>query len=218
MVVRSRLNDVERWQDRARITSLYVRGWTMNAIAIELGLSRDTVSHDLRRVKEEWQKGALFDMNVAKQREMAKIDEIEREAWMAYEKSKAPRDITTTRQRRRGKVNGSVENMQDQTTEANKRTEQRDPNPVFLQIALECSERRSKLQALYPPAEARISTQFTQITEVSYEAAVGDDSRSRLVVIGPSRVLPSGNGHSDEPIPELDEQVDEQVEPELNGA
>lgn len=99
---------VER--DRALIGRLYVKGKTQREIAETLqaayekerpadwpadrpwiSISRQQVAHELAAVREEWRQSAVVDFNLAKGRELARIDALEEAYWEAYERSKQDR-------------------------------------------------------------------------------------------------------------------------------
>src|SRR5215831_17312868 len=104
-----------RWseQDKFRIAerrkivaSLYLRGKFQSEISKEVNVDRCTVSRDLQAIEEEWLKSGVMNLNAAKARELAKLDEIERQAWEAWEKSRKDAEImevTGTAQGGRGK-------------------------------------------------------------------------------------------------------------------
>src|SRR6516164_4206609 len=73
---------------RKKVASLYLQGKFQDEIAKEVKVDRGTVSRDLKAVQEEWLKSGVMDLNAAKARELAKIDEIERQAWVAWEQSR----------------------------------------------------------------------------------------------------------------------------------
>src|SRR5205085_11336695 len=181
--------------DRAVMAEKWARGWTQYAIAQELGLTREQVAYDMRQVFKEWRKSAIIDLNDAKMKQLHRYEVILKETWVAWENSKRPRDITTTRQKRRGLSGTNAEVPMDQTTEAGKRTEQRDPNAAYMQIILDTLDAINKLLGLYAPTETRHSGMVAQITEISYEPAPPSND-ARLVVIGAGDSLKGTNGHA----------------------
>lgn len=130
----------QRESDYERITSLYLRGWRQVDIATELGLSQQQISYDLRTIQERWRKSTAINLDEAKQKELSRIDELEREFWAAWEASKTER--TKARQEKGAK--GVI-------TKASMEKEQRDGNPAFLNGVLSCIDRRCKLLGLDAP-------------------------------------------------------------------
>jgi hypothetical protein len=91
----SRRTDEERERDMVIEARMYVRGRTQNEIRLELNkmypdrpLSAKTIHMDLQGIQRMWQQSTLFDFNAAKAKELARLDEAEREAWDAWERSK----------------------------------------------------------------------------------------------------------------------------------
>ena len=71
-------------RDRRRIADLYLQGWIQADIAAELGISQQTVSNDLKALQVSWLDSSLVDFNAAKSQELAKVDRLEREYWVAW--------------------------------------------------------------------------------------------------------------------------------------
>jgi hypothetical protein len=75
---------------RQMVADLYVQGVSQMAIAERLNTSQATVSADLKQIRREWRESAIRDFDHAQDRELAKIDRLEREAWAAWERSQKP--------------------------------------------------------------------------------------------------------------------------------
>jgi len=185
---RSRL---EILSDRAQITQHFLLGKTETAIAREMNLSLATVHRDLALVKREWQQQALIDMNEWRTKQVSRCELIISEALTAWRESGTPKDVTTTRQKRRGISGGNTDVPLDQSTEASKRTEQRSPNPAYLEKALQAMAQINDILGLNAPVETRHSSVIAQISEIVYEPAPAAND-ARLVVIGGAQ---STNGH-----------------------
>jgi transposase len=82
---RRNASEVER--DRRLIATYYLQGHTQAEIAEEVKLSQATVSRDLKAIQEQWRQASILEINEAKARELAKIDLLEREYWVAWERS-----------------------------------------------------------------------------------------------------------------------------------
>jgi len=177
--------------DRAKIAGMYLRGVSQYTIAGQLGITREMVTYDMAAVREEWRKSAVSDLNQARHQELARIDEIERENWIAWEASKTGKEVTTTRQRRKGLTQTSQSGQQmdvpmEQVNEAGRRTETRDPNPQFMEKIQWCVEMRCKILGLFAPTELRHTGAIATITEVFYEP-LPNSREQRLVVLGGGR-------------------------------
>lgn len=92
----SRRTDEERERDRVLIARMYVRGKTQHEMLLKLNdiyppdrrLTAKAIHLDLKAIQAMWQQSTLFDFNAAKSKELARLDEAEREAWDAWDRSK----------------------------------------------------------------------------------------------------------------------------------
>jgi hypothetical protein len=75
-------------QDRVNIAKWYLQGKTQNEIALKIGVTRQQISYDLKKIMEEWKQERLKDFEERLLAELCKLDLIEAEAWEAWEKSK----------------------------------------------------------------------------------------------------------------------------------
>ena len=80
----------ERLQRRRQVTKLYLRGWTEEAIAEELDVPPGIVARDVSHVREQWHKESERSPRERHERELARIDAFEYEAWLAWEASRQP--------------------------------------------------------------------------------------------------------------------------------
>lgn len=152
----------QREADYERITSLYLRGWRQADIAAELGLTQQQVSYDLRVVQKRWRESTTMDLDEAKQKELSRIDELEREFWAAWESSKAER--TKARQESDGTKDKSGKAV---IKKSSMEKEQRDGNPAFLQGVLSCIDRRCKLLGLDAPEKKELSGTLQAVATVN---------------------------------------------------
>lgn len=133
-------------QDRQQIADWYLQGLTQAIIAERINadlargytLTQQTISNDIRRIQELWQKSALRDFDEMKAQELAKIDRLEREYWRAWERS--CEDAETTRQ----------EGSKDDAGKAGidkivKTAKGQSGDPRFLQGVMTCIDRRCKI-------------------------------------------------------------------------
>ncbi|HEY7159462.1 MAG TPA: helix-turn-helix domain-containing protein [Gemmataceae bacterium] len=123
-------------QRRTTVARLYLQQRTQAEIASAVGVNQGTVSRDLKAIQAEWQQQRLDDFTQAKLRELARIDQLEREYWQAWERSCQDREKT----------------LQEKTTaptgdrlKAGTRSEGRDGNPEFLRGVERCIELRCKI-------------------------------------------------------------------------
>lgn len=132
----------ERLRHQEIIAREYLKGRLQAEIAADLVLSLATVKRDLAKVRQGWLDSALRDFDALKAEQLAKIDAVEAEAWTMWARSCERRVRTSTQEIEASRYPG-----------CNKRTddEQGAGEPRYLQIALQCVERRSKLLGLDAP-------------------------------------------------------------------
>ena len=75
-------------QRRAKVANLYLQGWYQVDIAEKVGVTQQQVSSDLKVLRKEWLASSIRDFDKARDNELFKIDNLEREYWAAWEKSK----------------------------------------------------------------------------------------------------------------------------------
>jgi hypothetical protein len=165
-------------QDRALIAEYHLKGWTQKAISEKLAIPVSTVRYDLNRIEDDWRKSSVFDFDLSKQRNLADINLLEREAWAAWEGSKAPRERTRTRSARRSGPSldpsgrkSSADALQATVSSAEKSTEQRDPDPRYMAVIQWCIDARAKLLGQYAPVGVHVQHGGTirQVSEIVYE-------------------------------------------------
>jgi predicted transcriptional regulator len=80
-------SQVKAEERRLRVASLYIRGKSQVEIAADVGVSQSTVCNDLNEVRRLWKASAMVDFDAKKEEQLAKIDEVEKKAWEAWERS-----------------------------------------------------------------------------------------------------------------------------------
>jgi hypothetical protein len=93
--VLSRRTEEELERDRVILARMYVRGKSQHEMRLELNslypdrpVSSKAISLDLQSIRQAWLQSTLVDFNIAKSKELARLDEMEAEAWSAWERSK----------------------------------------------------------------------------------------------------------------------------------
>ncbi len=131
---------------------MYLQGIGQVAIAEVIGVSQPTVSADLKHLHRQWQKDAARDINEAKARELAKIDQLERTYWQAWIDSREEKETKTQEQ-----VGLAVKDAdEDATTQRVKRSvrkEKRDGDPRYLAGVMTCINKRCQLLGLDAPKD-----------------------------------------------------------------
>jgi hypothetical protein len=126
-------------QLRNKIARLYIRGHSLWDIVQELDLDGSTVARELGEIRQEWVAASNCGRNEARARELIKLDRMESEAWLAWERSQKP----STRDKRVEK-NGEV--VQHETV-----TQSRDGDPRFLAAAQRAIDRRLAIFGFIAP-------------------------------------------------------------------
>ena len=120
---------------RLQVAEMYLNGDNQYDIAAHFGVTQPTISNDLKAIRLQWQAdyAATFDTLVTEQ--LVKIDKMEREAWVAWEASKQPEEVTLLK----GKTAEAKPSYRETTTS------NRDGNPQFLQVVQRCIDMRLKI-------------------------------------------------------------------------
>lgn len=164
------------------IAQLYKRGFTIRAIKAELmkrfdlkALSTATIHRDIQTLISEWRESRLANIDDALQLELSRIDDIVKELWEQWEKSKE--DYTRTQRKRKGApTKNNTANNEDgsiKTFSIEEKTQQVIGlgNPAYIaEIRQQLSERR-KLLGLYAP-EKRDLTGDVSIHKAPSEMSV----------------------------------------------
>ena len=117
---------------RKNVARRYLRGDLQHEIARVFEVDLRTIERDLHELREEWRKTALADTAEFKALQLAKLDEVERNAWIGWTKSQE--NAETLRARKRG-----------DESETEKVSKGQAGDPRFLAIVLECVEKRCKI-------------------------------------------------------------------------
>ncbi len=88
---------IERADRAARVTGLYLRGLTIEQITARTGISRSTVSRDLRLFEQKQLARAEKNREKIRAKRIAELDEVKVESWNSFERSKADAEKTVTK-------------------------------------------------------------------------------------------------------------------------
>lgn len=139
--------DIQIQEDRLIIAEKYIKGWRRAQIVEFLKelrgytLSEQMISYDLRVIKREWRerRDMALDEHVA--HEIAEINQVAREAWDAWERSKKDENIITEKLCPDGDESAGI-------TIKTVRTDPRIGDAKFLSIVKDCSVERRKILGL----------------------------------------------------------------------
>ena len=123
---------------RKYVAARYLRGQTQWEIARAFEVTQKTISLDLKAIQAEWLAQAVLDRGEWTARELARIDEVERQAWAAWTKSQE--NAETLRAKTRGADQSSAETVKVSKGQAG--------DPRFLEIVLKCVAKRCELLGL----------------------------------------------------------------------
>jgi hypothetical protein len=179
---------------RTKVAGLYLQGRrTQAAIAADLGLCPRTVADDLAAIRREWRQAMVAQYEQAAGEELARLDQVEREAWAAWERSQTAREKSKSGRRTKAGVEetwGEIER------------EDRPGNPRFLEAIGRCIQTRMKLLG--------VGARPSRSVIVERELAVFACLRSELAamdarVLGPaitvSAAPPAAPAENDPPLP-----------------
>lgn len=140
----------QREADLVTLASLYLQGYQQAEIGKELGISQAQVSKDLAIVYSRWRESSIIDFDAAKQRELERIDEVERAYWQAWRDSR--RDSKKTKKL-------AIRAGAGETIRGEEANETRSGNPEYLKGVQWCIEQRCKILGINAPTK-------TEVTEI----------------------------------------------------
>ena len=172
-------------KDREQISIWYLQGWTQARIAEEIGLSRTQITYDLRAIQKQWIKNTTFALDEYKGKELAKIDHVEAEAWLAWEKSKEQFKQQHIVAKGIKKIIDDDGNQKDQAVTVDKSTQIEDQygNPRYLDLVMTCIERRCKMLGIDAPQKHEVTGKNGSPIEFSKVADLKDLSLEELEII-----------------------------------
>ena len=83
-------NPLQREKDRALTLKLALSGVDQAEIASKLGVTHQQISYDLKLIKKRWQNETMLDLTIAKAKEIAKINNLERTYWESWDELPDP--------------------------------------------------------------------------------------------------------------------------------
>lgn len=169
-------------------SELFKRGYTYRDIRREVmarlniqTYSLDTVHKDINRMLAKAVSRAEFNMDEMLQLELSRIDDMMREAWAAWEKSKE--DYLDTQQIMRGtpkQTGKGEESGVDTTSMEQRRKEIRScGDPRYLELINKLLIERRKLLGLYAPEKKELSgsVSFTDLLMATSAEPITDDEQ-----------------------------------------
>ena len=136
--------EFEREAQLAQIKDCYLRGETQMSIAAKFDLSQSQISRDLSTIQRRWKESSIVDINEVKQRELERIDVLEREYWAAWAASQ-------------GEQKRSTATKTEDTSRAQIIKFDSPGDPRFLAGVQWCIDQRCKILGVYAPLRQEIS-------------------------------------------------------------
>lgn len=139
-------HDTEVLSRRTEVARRYLQGEMQEQIAQSFGVTQGQISQDLKAIRAAWLASAVRDFDALKAQELAKIDAVEREYWLAWERSKKDKEISV---QEGGEVDPQT--RKPRIKKVVLRKEGQAGNPAFLAGVLTCIERRCSILGLDAP-------------------------------------------------------------------
>ena len=139
-------HDTEVLSRRAEVARRYLQGEMQEQIAQSFGVTQGQISQDLKAIRAAWLASAVRDFDALKAQELAKIDAVEREYWLAWERSKKDKEISV---QEGGEVDPQT--RKPRIKKVVMRKEGQAGNPAFLAGVLTCIERRCAILGIDAP-------------------------------------------------------------------
>jgi len=161
---------VELQDRRTEIAALYVKGYFQFEIAEALGITAAQVNRDLKSIQAEWAETRVEDLQLAKQKELAKLEQVEREAWQAWDRSQKD---AVTEKRTAGEIEATTskdgkpgESIELPVTKTETTRAGQVGDPRYLDQVQKVVERRCKLLGLDAPAKIQTTGEFQTLEQI----------------------------------------------------
>lgn len=157
MAAKKTFSREQRLERVARVSEMYLELQSMTQIARQLGLSTTSVYRDICVAREQWRTRAGDAIEEHKKRELAKIDQVELEAWRGWQRTIGVHRIetrkNTTVEATRALGDGGSITVDIPAEEIVNKREKLAGDPRFLEIITRCIESRRKILGLDAPAQ-----------------------------------------------------------------
>ncbi len=148
-------NLIRKARSLSDVSRMYFEGKLQSEIAEVIGVSQAAISKDLKTLKKAWQESALIDFDAAKQMQLARIDNLERETWNAWNRSKRDRVTETT---------GEADSLKHGLiTTSSRKVESYVGDQRFIDTLARLIEQRSKILGLYSDTTVNIQVNWVSL-------------------------------------------------------
>lgn len=144
-LLRKKRNKAQRADHRQKLADMRLKGLTIEQIVTATRLSKSTVHRELRALTADWRAATAETIDTHRQRELAKLEVSEWQAWTEWERSRSIYWKETTE---RVKGAGEQGNFETDPKVVKHETGSRVGDPKFLQVILNIMRRRAKLLGL----------------------------------------------------------------------
>ena len=138
---------------REKVSKLYLSGMPMFKVAIELDCSTSQVSRDLKWLRKQWLESSVANISEIIAKELAKIDNLEKEYWEAWQKSKEDFE-----KKRKKYQNRELKELINEEVIVQ-------GDPRFLQGVERCIKRRCEVLGLDKPQKLDHTTDGKEISQ-----------------------------------------------------
>lgn len=158
---KNRRSPLQRYKDRAIVSELYMRGKTIIEIVeimrTQYGeeITFSNVKNDLIAMRDNWRNAALMDFDTALSKELARLDQLERTYWSAWELSLKKKEIATAEKIE--DTTGADKEHAFTRTKTKRMSVERDGNVLYLQGIERVISQRAKLLGLNAPQRYEIN-------------------------------------------------------------
>lgn len=151
-----------RHERRHRISELYLRGMTQHEIAREVGVTQQQVSYDLKVIRRALDKQAVENLDEHRRLELARINDLQREYWQAWQESKEQ----ATKTHAKKVAGGSGGEGRTETTLVK---EERTGDPRYLAGVQWCIAERAKILGINAPQRTEVTVTTKPLAEMTDE-------------------------------------------------
>jgi len=144
----------QRERDRELTSKYYLEGMNQYAIAKKLGTTQATISRDIKVLIRYWRASAAQNINSAKEIELQKINKLEVEYWIAWERSKEETKKKSLKQRGFKKDNEITQLTPVETTA---QSEENNGDPRYLQGVQWCITKRCEILGINAPTKTELT-------------------------------------------------------------
>jgi len=174
---------------RVAVARLYLEQNSQMDIAAQVGVTQQTISNDLKAIRDDWMARAAYDLSQAKARELARIDQLEAHYWREWYRSQAEGKSSTQE-----RINGSDSTREKLSLHKTDRL----GDPRYLAGIQWCIERRCAILGLNAASKQELSGPDGKpiaFTDTPAFADLSDDELDKLIAESESRkVSPDSTG------------------------